>query len=84
VAQPSLKVLQHPLPSLVRHELFLNTRNQAQQHQNHAPKIQLAFFEGPKPLDWLFQAEQYFSFYQIPLEQRLSMVAFHMKGEALS
>jgi len=48
------------------------------------PKLLLAFFEGSDPLDWLFQAEQYFSFYQILLAQRLSMVAFHMKGEALS
>jgi len=48
------------------------------------PKLQLAFFEGPDPLDWLFQADQYFTFYQITPEKRLSMVAFHMKGEALS
>ena len=48
------------------------------------PKLQLAFFEGPNPLDWLFQAEQYFTFYQISLDQRLSMVPFHMKGDALS
>ena len=48
------------------------------------PKLQLAFFEGPDPLDWLFQAEQYFIFYQIPPDQRLSMVTFHMKVDALS
>jgi len=42
------------------------------------------FFEGLEPLDWLFQAEQYFAFYQIPPQKRLSMVAFHMKGKALS
>jgi hypothetical protein len=34
-------------------------------------------------LDWLFQSEQFFSFYNIPLENRLSMVSFYMKGEAL-
>jgi len=48
------------------------------------PKLQLTFFEGPKPLDWLFQAEQYFNFYHISPENKLSMVPFHMKGEALS
>lgn len=48
------------------------------------PKLQLAFFEGPEPIDWLFQPEQYFSFYQIPPEQRVSMVSFHMKGETLN
>ena len=48
------------------------------------PNLQLDFFEGREPLDWSFQADQYFSFYQIPPEYRLSMVAFHMKGPALS
>jgi predicted aspartyl protease len=35
-------------------------------------------------LDWLFQAEQFFLFYNVSLENRLPMVAFYMKGEALS
>jgi len=35
-------------------------------------------------LDWLFQVDQYFSFYQISLDQRLPMVGFHMQGDALS
>lgn len=48
------------------------------------PKLQLLPFEGADPLDWLFQAEQFFTFYNIPVEQRLSMAAFYMKGEALS
>ena len=29
------------------------------------PKLQLTFFEGPEPPDWLFQVEQYFDFYPI-------------------
>jgi len=48
------------------------------------PNLQLDFFEGREPLDWLFQADQYFAFYQIPPEHCLSMVAFHMKGPTLS
>ena len=48
------------------------------------PKLQLTFFEGPDPLDWLFQTEQYFNFYHISPKNRLSMVPFHMSGEALS
>ena len=48
------------------------------------PKLQLNFFEGPDPLDLLFQADKYFDFYQIPPKNRLSMIHFHMKGEALS
>nr|KYP42756.1 hypothetical protein KK1_035826 [Cajanus cajan] len=48
------------------------------------PKLQLSHFDGSEPLDWLFQAEQFFSYHQIPIEARLSMVAFYMKGDALS
>ncbi|KAL0412968.1 UNVERIFIED_CONTAM: hypothetical protein Sradi_1498500 [Sesamum radiatum] len=48
------------------------------------PKLHLSPFDGSAPLDWLFQAEQYFSFYQIPPAQRLPMVSFFMAGEALS
>ena len=48
------------------------------------PTLNLPFFDGTHPLDWLFQADQYFSFYQIPPDQRLPMVGFHMQGDALS
>nr|KYP37416.1 Retrotransposable element Tf2 [Cajanus cajan] len=48
------------------------------------PKLQLSLFDGFEPLDWIFQAEQFFFFYQVPWEQRVPMVAFYMKGEALS
>jgi hypothetical protein len=40
-------------------------------------------FDGTDALDWLFQAEQFFLFYNIAPENRLPMVAFYMKGEAL-
>jgi hypothetical protein len=32
----------------------------------------------------LFQAEQFFAFYNIPTENRLSLASFYMKGDALS
>lgn len=48
------------------------------------PKLQLQPFDGQDPMDWLFQADQFFLFYQVPVEQRLSMAVFYMKGEALS
>ncbi|KAL4582694.1 hypothetical protein LXL04_007252 [Taraxacum kok-saghyz] len=34
------------------------------------PKIQLPNFDGSHPLDWLFQAENYFTYYTIPEDQR--------------
>ena len=49
-----------------------------------SPRIQLPFFDGSNPLDWLFQADQYFTFYAIPTNQRLALVAFYLQGDALS
>jgi len=69
---------------------------QSSPHSNHSnqqppttpsirpPTLNLSFFDGTNPLDWLFQADQYFSFYQIPLDQHIPMVGFHMQGDALS
>nr|GEV66285.1 hypothetical protein [Tanacetum cinerariifolium] len=52
--------------------------------QIRPPKLNLSAFDGSNSLDWLFQANQYFSFYNITPPQRLSMIAFHLTGDALS
>nr|GEU80948.1 hypothetical protein [Tanacetum cinerariifolium] len=41
-------------------------------------------FDGSNPLDWLFQADQDFTFYNIEPPRRLAMIAFHFSGDALS
>ncbi|KAL0374149.1 UNVERIFIED_CONTAM: Retrovirus-related Pol polyprotein from transposon.6 [Sesamum radiatum] len=48
------------------------------------PKLTLPPFDGSNPLDWVFQAEQFFTFYQALLENRLDMISFYMHGDALS
>ncbi|GJS84533.1 ty3-gypsy retrotransposon protein [Tanacetum coccineum] len=48
------------------------------------PKLTLPTFNGSNPLDWLFQADQYFTFYNIEPPRRLAMIAFHLSGDALS
>jgi len=48
------------------------------------PKLELSPFDGLEPLEWLFQVEQFFTFYHIPIESRLSMSSFYMKGDALN
>lgn len=35
-------------------------------------------------MDWIFQAEHYFHFYNIDYPQRMDLVGFFMVGEALS
>jgi len=87
--QSTLTFLMNQIPSTHPDENTSHPPGSTQYNSNplpniRSPKLQLAFFEGPEPLDWLFQAEQYFTFYHIPSELRISMVAFHMKGEALS
>lgn len=47
------------------------------------PKIVLPSFGGTNPLDWIFQAEQYFEFSQTPPHQRLTYIPFFMQGPAL-
>ncbi|XP_058753077.1 uncharacterized protein LOC131626262 [Vicia villosa] len=48
-----------------------------------SPKLDLPLFDGSNPLEWLFQADQFFSFYNLPPENRLSLISFYMKGDAL-
>ncbi|KAK9053619.1 hypothetical protein SSX86_024693 [Deinandra increscens subsp. villosa] len=48
------------------------------------PKITLPLFDGSNPLDWIFQAENYFTYYQIPVAQRLSLAVFYFTKDALS
>ena len=48
------------------------------------PKILLPSFDGTNPLGWIFQAESFFSYYKIPPEERIALVAFHVSGDALA
>ncbi|XP_050908813.1 uncharacterized protein LOC127122537 [Lathyrus oleraceus] len=47
------------------------------------PKLRLLPFDGTNPLDWVFQANQFFAHYAIPHHQRLAHVAGYMTGDAL-
>ncbi|KAD4584729.1 hypothetical protein E3N88_22330 [Mikania micrantha] len=52
--------------------------------QIRPPKLTLSTFDGTNPLDWLFQADHYFTFYKIDPSQRLTIASFSMFGDALS
>nr|GEZ38524.1 hypothetical protein [Tanacetum cinerariifolium] len=52
--------------------------------QPRPPKIFLPTFDGSNPLDWIFQADNYFTYYAIPPDQRLSLSVFYFTGDALS
>ncbi|KAJ9567835.1 hypothetical protein OSB04_003801 [Centaurea solstitialis] len=57
---------------------------QPPQQQPRPPKISLPNFDGSNPLDWIFQANNYFDYYNMPNNQRLPLVVFYFTGEALS
>lgn len=47
------------------------------------PKLTLPQFDGTNPLEWIFQANQFFSYYSIAPAQRLSQASCYMIGDAL-
>lgn len=53
-------------------------------HQPRPPQITLPNFDGSNPLDWIFQANNYFDYYNMPNNQRLPLAIFYFTGEALS
>jgi hypothetical protein len=50
-----------------------------------AKAVQLEFpkFDGADPIDWVLKAQQFFSYGQIPDNQNVPILAFHMEGRAL-
>lgn len=47
------------------------------------PKLTLPQFDGTNPLEWVFQAEQFFTHYSIAPPNRLSYISCYMVGHAL-
>lgn len=41
------------------------------------------FDDGTNTKSWVFKANQFFDFYQTPMNQKLVIAYFHMDGEAL-
>ncbi|OMO83137.1 Retrotransposon gag protein [Corchorus olitorius] len=52
--------------------------------QPKTPKYFLTHFDGSNVHAWIFQVEQYFSFYSIAPDQRIPIAGFFMTGEALT
>nr|GEV97814.1 retrotransposon Gag protein [Tanacetum cinerariifolium] len=81
-----LLTLQKPKSSSIKDDNKEKPNHTTTTHglQIRPPKITLPTFDGSNPLDWLFQAEQYFLFYNIAPHQRLPIIAFYLSGNALS
>nr|GLL27157.1 uncharacterized protein LOC107175359 [Ipomoea trifida] len=48
-------------------------------HHSRSPRCDMSTFDGTSPLDWVFQAEKYFNYYDIPEEQKLDVASFYMR-----
>ncbi|GAU42093.1 hypothetical protein TSUD_134770 [Trifolium subterraneum] len=89
---PTLQQLQESIMNLTA--AFTTFRNtQDQRHTQYLtsiealntqpPKLRLLPFDVTNPLDWVFQANQFFTHYVIPNHQRLVHIAGYMTGDAL-
>ncbi|XP_061993693.1 uncharacterized protein LOC133711607 [Rosa rugosa] len=45
-------------------------------------RLEFSVFSGGDPVEWLNKAEQYFEFYQIPEERKLSIATMHLSDKA--
>lgn len=46
-------------------------------------KLEFPRFYGLNPTAWLYRANQYFLYYQVPPSQRIFLASFHMEDETL-
>ncbi|XP_076944632.1 uncharacterized protein LOC143615379 [Bidens hawaiensis] len=65
------------------HDHFHADRHEHNRQPRH-PKISVPLFDGSNPLGWIFQADNYFAYFNVPPAERVSLTAFHCIGDALS
>ncbi|GKF65084.1 transposon ty3-I gag-pol polyprotein, partial [Tanacetum coccineum] len=46
-------------------------------------KLDFPRFDGSDPLNWLFRAEQFFTYYETPDAQRLTIASVHFEGSVI-
>lgn len=78
----SITNLQNQIPAQIDENIPTPTRQT--DNSIKPPKLRLLPFDGTNPLDWLFQAEQFFVHYSIPQNQWLTHAASYITGDALS
>ncbi|KAM1097371.1 hypothetical protein ACFX19_015034 [Malus domestica] len=62
----------------------LNRQDLRFQPRSHLVKLDFPRFqEGDDPLGWIYKAEHYFDYFDIPADKKVRMASFHMEGETL-
>ncbi|KAJ0442677.1 putative nucleotidyltransferase, Ribonuclease H [Helianthus annuus] len=52
-------------------------------HYRPFQKIDFPAYDGGDPRGWVLKAEKYFSYYQIPDEEKVDVASMHLEGDAL-
>ena len=60
-----------------------SSSHSSQPFQMRQVKLDFPRFDGTDPLNWIFRAEQFFSYYDTPDPQRLTIAAVHMEGTVI-
>ncbi|XP_072090672.1 uncharacterized protein [Arachis hypogaea] len=47
-------------------------------------KVELASFDSEKVEEWVFEAREYFEWFDVPVDMRIRMISFHLTGAAYS
>ncbi|GJY36047.1 ty3-gypsy retrotransposon protein, partial [Tanacetum coccineum] len=61
---------------------FNRNTNQNSLQVRHV-KLDFSRFDGSDPLNWLFRAEQFFTYYETPDVQRLTIASVHFEGSVI-
>nr|GEY45732.1 hypothetical protein [Tanacetum cinerariifolium] len=87
--ETSLETIQRTLDTLTRgidrlsvsqsQPQFNRNTNQNSLQVRHV-KLDFPRFDGSDPLNWLFRAEQFFTYYETPDVQRLTIASVHFEG----
>ncbi|GJT78680.1 hypothetical protein Tco_1045405 [Tanacetum coccineum] len=94
VEQTSLDAIHRSIDALTRNIERLSVShpvtgaggsNPRQQQPFHIRQVKLDFprFGGTDPLNWLFRAEQIFTYYDTPDAQRLTIASVHFEGSVV-
>ena len=46
------------------------------------PNVNIPYFDGGHPYDWLGRAKYFFHVYEVPREARVGVASFHLEGTA--
>ncbi|GJW14512.1 ty3-gypsy retrotransposon protein [Tanacetum coccineum] len=77
-----LKELATTVERLVESNTQLQNTNQNPLQVRHV-KLDFPRFDGSDPLNWLFRAEQFFTYYETPDAQRLTIASVHFEGSVI-